>query len=110
MRTDPRAFADDINVEMRDAAAARLQSLDREGDKAVGRRATPARIAGREMRANVAVGQRAENGIDHGMQDDVGVGVPNQAPVVRDANATEYDMIAGIARCPKGVHVEAAAG
>ena len=64
---------------MGDAAAARFDALDREGQKPVGRRAAPLRIAGREMRADVAVGQRAENGVDQRMQRDVGIGMADEA-------------------------------
>ena len=78
MRPDPRRLAHDGEIEMRDAAAARGDALDREGEEAVGRGAAPLRIAGRKMRADVAVGQRAEDGVGQRMQRDVGVGMADQ--------------------------------
>ena len=60
-------------------------ALDREGQKAVGGGAAPLRIAGRKMRADVAVGQRAENGVGQRMQRHVGVGMAGERCVVRDA-------------------------
>ena len=52
--------------------------LDRKAQKAVGRRAAPLRIAGRKMRADIAVGERAENGVGQRMQGHIGVGVTDQ--------------------------------
>ena len=80
---------------MGDAAAARLHAFDRKRKKAVGRRVAPLRIAGREMRADVALGQRAQDGVDQRMQRHVGVGMADQRAIMRDADAAERDVIAG---------------
>ena len=79
MRADARRLAHDGDVEMRDAAAALGHALDREFQELIGRRAAPARIARREMLADVAVGERAEDRVDQRMQRDVGVGMAGQA-------------------------------
>ena len=57
------------------------------------------------MRADVAVGERAENGVDQRMQRDVGVGMSGHAARMRNADAAEHDVIA----VGEGVHVEAVA-
>ena len=94
------------DVEMRDHAAALGHALDREFEEAVRRRALPLRIARRKVLADVAVGERAEDGVDDGVQHHVGVGMSGQAAVMRDPHAAERDVIAGA----EGVHVEADAG
>ena len=83
-----------------------FSALDRESEKAVGRGAVPLRIARREMRADVAVGERAEDGVGERMQRDVGVGMAGQRLRVCDADAAERDVIAG----REGMHVDAGAG
>ena len=65
-------------IEMGDAAAARGHALDGELQEAVGRRAAPLRIARRKMRADVAVGERAEDGVGQRMQTDIGVGMAGE--------------------------------
>ena len=94
-----------VTIEMRDPAAALGHALDREFQELVGRRAAPARIVGREMLADVAVGERAEDRVDQRMQRDVGVRMAGQPAVVRNLDAAEPDMIA----VAEGVHVEAVA-
>ena len=69
----------------RDAAAARLHALDREGEEAVGGRAAPLRIARRKMHADVAVGERAEDRVDQRMQRDVGIGMAGEPACMRDS-------------------------
>ena len=73
---------------------ARAHAFAGEGEKAVGRGALPLRIARRKMQPDIAVGERAENGVDQRMQRDVGVGMAGHAARMRDANAAEHDMIA----------------
>ena len=94
MRADARRLADHGGVEMRDDAAAGAHALDREGEEAVRRGALPLRIARREMHADVAVGERAEDGVDQRMQHHIGVGMAGNATAVRDAHAAEPDVIA----------------
>src|SRR5262249_45181317 len=63
MRANARRLAHDSDVEMGNAPATRLDPLDREGKEAVGRSAAPLRIARREVHADVAFAERAQNGI-----------------------------------------------
>ena len=58
------------------------------------------------MCADIAVGERAEDGVDQRMQHDVGIRMSGQARGMRDADAAEHDMIA----VAKGMHVETRAG
>ena len=58
------------------------------------------------MHADVAVGKRAEDGVDERMQDDVGIGMARQSAPMRDAHAAEHDVIA----VAELVDVEAEAG
>ena len=68
----------------------------------VGRGAAPLRIARREMRADVAVGDGAEHGVGDRMQQHVGVGMADQPVIVRHLHAAEPDMVA----LAEGVDVE----
>ena len=58
------------------------------------------------MHADVAVAERAEDGVDQRVQHHVGVGMAGQAARMRDAHAAEHDVIA----VAELVHVEAEAG
>ena len=64
------------------------------------------RIAGRKMRADIAVRQRAEDGVDQRVQADVAVGMREKAAAVRHANAANHHMIA----VAEGVNVVAGPG
>src|SRR5207344_1806860 len=46
------------------------------------------------MYADVSFGKGAENGVHECVQDDVGIGMARQSAPVRDAHATERDVIA----------------
>ena len=83
VRADPRRLADDRDIEMRDASAARLHALDRKVEEAVRGGAAPLRIARRKVHADVAVGERAEDRVDQRMQHDVGVGMARDAARMR---------------------------
>src|ERR1700675_5130049 len=63
-RSDLRTLADHRDFEIGDAAAARGDPLDGVFEELVGGGALPFDIAGRKMRADIAVRQRAENGVD----------------------------------------------
>src|SRR5262249_32275156 len=84
MRTDLRGLAHDGEIEVDDAAAALRHALDRELQETVRGGTLPPRIARRKVRADVAVGERAENRVDQRMQPDVGVRVTGDAALVRD--------------------------
>ena len=64
------------------------------------------RIARRKMRADIAVRQRAEDGVDQRMQADIAVGMREKALGVRHADAAEHQMIA----IAEGMNVVAGAG
>ena len=64
------------------------------------------RIARRKMRTDIAVRQRAEDGVDQRMQADIAVGMGEKAARVRHANAADHQVIA----VAEGVHVIAGAG
>ena len=46
------------------------------------------------MRADVAVGERAEDGVGQRVESNVGVRVADKAAVVRDRDAAEHDLAA----------------
>ena len=106
MRRDARRFAHDGDVEMRDHAAAGAHPLAGEGEEAIRRRAAPLRIARRKVLADVAFGERAEDGIHQRMQRDVSIGMPGHAARIWDTDAAEHDVIA----VGEGMDVEAVAG
>ncbi len=80
-RADFRPLADHGDFEIGDASAARGDALDRVFQEAVGGGAFPLRIAGRKMRADIAIGQRAQDGVDQRMQADIAVGMGEKALV-----------------------------
>ena len=91
---------------MGDASAARGDPIDRVFQEAVGGRALPLGIAGREMRTDIAVRQRAEDRVDQRMEADIAVGMREKAAAVRHAHAADHQMIA----VAEGVNVVAVAG
>src|SRR6187431_2474826 len=74
-RADFRALADHRDFEIGDPAAARSDAVDGIFEKLIGRGSLPLWIARRKVRTDVAVRQRAEDGVDQGMQADVAVGM-----------------------------------
>ena len=78
---------------------------DRVGEEPVGGGAAPLRVARREMGADIAVGQGAEQRVRQGVQDHVAVRMGDDAAVMRNLDAAEPDMVA----IAEGVHVEARA-
>ena len=81
-------------------------ALDGVFQELVGGGALPLRVARREVRADVAVGERAEDGVDQRMQADIAVGMGQKALGVRHAHAADHDMVA----LAEGMHVVARAG
>ncbi len=94
MRADLGTFADQGGVDMGDAAAARGDAFHGVAQEQVGRGAAPLRIARREMRADVAVGDGAEHGVGDRVQQHVGVRMADQPVIVRHLHAAEPDMVA----------------
>ena len=68
-------------------------------------RALPVRVGGWEMRADIALGQRAVERVGQRVQPDIGVGMPREAALMRHPHAAQPDMIARA----EAVHVEAVA-
>jgi hypothetical protein len=58
------------------------------------------------VRADIAVGERAEDGVDQRMEADIAVGMGEEALAVRHAHAADHDVIAAAKR----MHVIAGAG
>ena len=67
--------------------------------------AAPALVARREMAADVAERECAEYRIAERVDQHVAIGMGNQSVRMRNADAAEYDMVAG----PEGVDVESLA-
>ena len=65
----------------------------------------PARVAGREMLADVAVGDGPKHGVGDGVEGNIGVRMAYQTMVMGDSNPTQSDMITGA----ELMHVEALA-
>src|SRR6266550_1396730 len=103
---DFRALADQRHIEVSDASAARGDAIDRIFQELVRRRALPLGIGRRKMRADIAVRERAEDGVDQSVEADVTVGMREKAFGVRHADAADHHVIA----ITKGVNVVAASG
>ena len=71
-----------------------LHALGREGEKALGRRPAPLRIARREKHPDIALRQRTEHRVGQGVQHDVAVGMGDDAPLGRDSHPAEPDVVA----------------
>jgi hypothetical protein len=93
-RADLRPLADQRHFKVGDAAAALADAPDRIIQEAVGRCTFPFRIARRKVRADIAVGQRAEQGIDQRVEPDIAVGMGNEAFVERHAYAADHHVVA----------------
>src|ERR1700682_2063861 len=105
-RSDLRALADQRYLEVSNAPAARGDAIDGGFEEAVRCGALPFGITRRKMRADIAVRQRAENGVNQRMETDVAVGMGKKAVAVRHADAADHQVIA----IAEGVPVIAGAG
>ena len=106
MGRDARRFAHHGDVEIGDDAAARAHAFASEGEEAVRGSALPLRIARRKVLTDIAVGQRAENGVDQGVERHVGVGMPGDAARIGNTDTAEHDVVA----VGESVHVKTVAG
>ena len=79
---------------MRDDPAQGPNSPHRIRKKNMRGRAPPLRIAGREMRANVAIANRAKHGVGNRVQRHIRVGMARQGVRMRDFHPAEPHMIA----------------
>ncbi len=94
VRADLGPFADHGDIGIAQAPAARMQQAHAviEELRAVG--ALPARIRWREMLADVAQRQRAEQGVAQRVDHHVAIAVGKHAALVRHAHAAEHDVVA----------------
>src|SRR3546814_19160253 len=74
---------------MVDPPAARRDAFAGEGEEAVRRRAAPLRIARREMVADVAVGEGAEDRVGQRMKRDIGIAMALKSMTMRDFHAAD---------------------
>jgi hypothetical protein len=95
VRLHLRGLADQGDVDIDHPAAAGPHPLERMGQEPVRGRALPLRVGGREVVADVAVADRAEQGVGQGVQADVGVGMADQGLAVGDLDAAEPDASPG---------------
>src|ERR1700678_3586188 len=93
-RSDFRTLADQSDLEMGDTSAAGCDPIDRIGEELVGGGALPLEIAERKMRTDIAIRQRAENGIDQRMEADIAVGMREKTAVMGHAHAANHQVIA----------------
>src|SRR3954465_11396039 len=89
---------------VKDAASA-PHPLGRESEKTVGRGAAPLRLARREVNADVALAQCAENGVGESMQHHIAVRMGKNASIMGNADAAKPNVIA----VPEGMDIEARA-
>ena len=106
VRADPRLLADQRDVDVLDAPARGRHEVTgvSQENRRIGAR--PARLARREMAADVAGANGAEQRVGQRVQPDVGIRMAEQAQRAGDAHAEQDDTFAG--RQP--VHVEAEPG
>ena len=105
MWADLRPLADHGDVAVADAPATFTDEPVAMAHECAAVGALPARVRGREMDADVAQRQRAEQSIAQGMQCHVAVAVRQHAAIVGNADAPEHHVVAIAER----VHVEAVA-
>ena len=72
------------------ACSTRSRACSRKSD---GGGAAPLRVRRREMVADVAGAERAEDRVGQRVEDDVGVAMAREAPVVRDTDAAEPELV-----------------
>ena len=94
MRADLRRLADDRDVDMVDPAARLLDQGAGMLDEQRRGGAAPLRVGGREMVADIARADRAEQRVGDRVERDVGVAMAREALVVRDADAAEPERLA----------------
>src|SRR3984957_2327840 len=106
MRADFGTLADQGHIEMGNTSAACGDTINRIFEELVGRCALPLDIAGRKMRTDIAICQRAENGVDQRMKADIAVGMRKKTAAVGHTDAANHQMIA----VAEGVNVIAGSG
>src|SRR5690606_38644308 len=100
-----RRLADDRHIDVADRVSGFACQSDRALDEAARGRATPLGIARREVLADVARSDRPANGVDHGVERDVGIAVAGQPPFVLEPDSAEPQLLA----LDEAVHVVAVA-
>src|SRR5690625_2074954 len=79
---------------MDDPPTPRADKFCRMRQENMARRPLPLRVRGREMPPDIAIGQRAINGVGKRVQPDIGVGMPLQPLIVRNAYSAEPEVVA----------------
>ena len=105
VRADLRRLAQERHVDIRDAPAEGGNAICGVGEEDTRCRAAPGGLARREVLADVAVADGAEQRVGECMQPDIGVGMPLEAMGVGDLHAAQPHVVA----FGKAVHVEAGA-
>src|SRR5262245_3635208 len=103
MGPDARCLADEGHIDMHDFATARLDPGHGVFEKQFRGRAPPACIRRREVNADIAVGDRAEQSVGQRMHADIGVTVAHKFLLMRDAHAAQDHRVART----EGMHVVA---
>ena len=98
MRADLGPLAYDRHVDMQHAPAARGDQRCRMAQELIRRRAFPAHVARREVLADVAGADRAEQGVGDGVERHVGVGMADQPALVRQLDPSITVADCGIGR------------
>ncbi len=105
MRADLGPFADDGDVEGQQPAAALGDQCCGMGEKSAGIGTPPARIAGREMLADIAGADGAQDGVGQRMEPDIGVRMAFQTLVMGNGDAADHHLVPR----SEAMHVEAIA-
>jgi hypothetical protein len=106
LRPDLGSFADQRHIGMGDGKSPRGGPVDGMGQEDMAFRALPLRVAGREMRADIALGQGAIDRIGQRVQTHIRIRMSLQATVMRHGHAAQHHVIAGA----ETMHVKAVAG
>ena len=94
VRPDLGPLADDGDIHMIDDAAFAANQAGGMVQKFPGRRAFPAVIGGREMLADIAFADAAQQGVGDGVQTHIGIGMAFQRMGMRYLHAAKPDMVA----------------
>src|SRR3546814_17053283 len=91
MRAYPGRLADDGHIDMIDLPAARFDQAARMPDEAGRGRAATLGVAWREMIADIAFADRAQEGVGERVQTHIGAPGTGKRTVKRDADAREHN-------------------
>ena len=106
MRADARRSQTSVRSRCTMRPPRAVEQADGVAQEPVRRHAAPRAIGGREMLADVAGADRAQDRIGQRMQRDVGIRIAGERVVVRNRDAAQHHRVAG----PETMHVEAQGG